>query len=272
MTSHVEFYERVLELLKGGEPFVITHLIHHAGATPNDPGSRMIVKGDGSIEFTIGGGPFEAQVIQDALHVLRQRKSEVRTYDITYEELGMRCGGRAQVYFELILPLEPLWVFGAGHVGSQLTRFALETGFFSPVLIDDRDAFIQRWKNNPRVNVIKTDSSYSSGYELPPDGAYVVVVTRCHDVDERVIERVLRKETYRYVGMIGSRTKVRQLWKILENKGISSEKLRAIDAPIGVQIGGKSPVDIAISILARLLQVRNGAYPTFSEQVKKKSS
>lgn len=265
--SDLHFYERVAELLKEGRSFVIAHLISHRGSTPNDPGSRMIIFPDGSSEFTIGGGPFEASVIKDALECFKKGQSGVKDYGLVYQELGMRCGGRAMVYFEVLKNRIPLFIFGAGHVGQALVRLVHQTGFYNVSVIDDRPEMLERIPDTMIHHKILTDRTYSEAIPDFPEGSYVVIVTRCHDVDERIVRRLAGDIRLDYLGMIGSRSKVRSLFKELEKEGINPLFLSAIDAPIGVETGGKSPVEVAISILARLIQVKNEKFPRYRDQI-----
>ncbi len=261
------FYARVLDLLKQGQPLVIAHLIGCRGSAPNAPGSRLIVRADGHTEFTIGGGPFEAAVIRDALTILRgDLCSAVKEYDLNYRSLGMRCGGRVQVYFEVVYPRTPLWIFGAGHIGQALCTLAAQTRLFEITVIDDRPEWLDRLPKTADVRAICTDRAYTAHIPPPPSSAYIVIVTRCHDVDAKVLRRMIGYDVA-YIGMIGSRTKVRSTFQALVRAGVPRTRLEAVDAPIGVPIGGKSPYEVAVSILARLIQVRNGVFPRFSERV-----
>ncbi len=265
--SDVKFYERVAQLLNEGRSFVIAHLIDRRGSTPNDPGSRMIVFPDGTSEFTIGGGPFEASVIKDAVRFFHKGDSGLKDYGLVYQELGMRCGGRARVYFEVLKALIPLFIFGAGHIGQALTRLAYETGFFQIHVIDDRPDMLRSVMDHPEIEKIPTDRHYRENVPETPEGSYVVIVTRCHDVDEVLLRRYAGNPRLDYLGMIGSRSKVQALFKQLEKEGRNPQHLTAIDAPIGVETGGKSPVEVAVSILARLIQVKNGKYARYRHQI-----
>ena len=270
--SDTALYERIVELLRQGRSFAVVHLVHRKGATPNDPGSKMLVFPDGTTEFTIGGGPFEAEVVREAVQALATGRSLWKEYELMYETLGMRCGGRATVYIEIVQPLIPLWIFGAGHCGQALTRLALDSGFFQVTLIDDRPDWLEKAPTHPRLTTILTDARYRKGVPEPPAGAYVVIVTRCHDIDEQVLARMIEQEGLHYLGMIGSRAKVRALRDQLRAQGVSAAALAALDAPIGVPTGGKAPMEIAVSIMARLLQVKNGLHPRFSDQIRTAST
>ena len=269
--SDIKFYERVAQLLNEGRTFVIAHLIDRRGSTPNDPGSRMIVFPDGTSEFTIGGGPFEASVIKDAVQFLNKGESGLKDYGLVYQELGMRCGGRARVYFEVLKAFIPLFIFGAGHIGQALARLTYETGFFHIHVIDDRPGMLHSVMDRPEIEKIPTDRNYRQNIPDFPEGSYVVIVTRCHDVDEVLLRRYAGNSRLDYLGMIGSRSKVQALFKQLEKEGWNPHHLAAIDAPIGVETGGKSPVEVAVSILARLIQVKNGKYPRYRNQIAQKA-
>ena len=138
----VEFHRRVVALLEAGTQFATARLVRVAGHSPQDPGAAMIVHPDGGIEFTIGGGPFEAEVIQDCVALLGRGEAVLqRTYDLTREALGMDCAGRVTVLLEAPLPTERLVVFGGGHVGARIAAAGAALGLFQVWVIDDREAF-----------------------------------------------------------------------------------------------------------------------------------
>jgi xanthine dehydrogenase accessory factor len=253
-----EFFARVAALLEEGRPFATARLLDAEGSVPQAPGAAMIVFPDGSIEWTIGGGRFEATVILDALRLLEGGGAiEMKEYGLTRDELRMYCAGRARVLIEAHRPAPELVVFGGGHVGEALGRLAAELRLFRVTVIDDRPQFASRDRHPRADRVIQTDPLYRE--RIPPLGrwTYAVVVSRCHDVDKHLVRR-LAGEDVAYVGMIGSKTKARGLLRELEAEGVPRERLERVRAPIGLDLGAtKDPATVALSILAEVVKALN---------------
>jgi len=255
----LEFHRTLLTLLEGGQRVAVATIVEARGSTPQREGGRIIVAEDGRTWFTIGGGAFEALVIDDARTCLRESKSELKTYSLHEsgeEALGMACGGRAQVFIEVSGLVENLLVFGAGHVGRALARLAAGVGFGITV-VDDRSAMLDAPAFPAGTRLVETDRLFREA--LPPidDHSYVVLVTRCHDTDEAAL-RALAGQPWRYLGMIGSRRKVRVVLDRLLEQGVPAATLERVHAPIGVPIGSHRPEEVAVSILAELVAIRNG--------------
>jgi xanthine dehydrogenase accessory factor len=253
-----DFFARIASLLEAGRPFATARLVAAEGSVPQAPGAAMIVHPDGSIEWTIGGGRFEASVILDALRLLESGGAiEVKEYALTRDELRMYCAGRARVLLEAHRPAPELVVFGGGHVGEALGRLAAEMRLFRTCVVDDRAQFASR-DRHPRVDrVVQTDASWREG--VPPLGpwTYAVVVSRCHDVDKALVRR-LAAEDLAYLGMIGSKTKARSLVRELEQEGVPADRLARVRTPIGLDLGEtKDPATVALSILAEVVRFLN---------------
>jgi xanthine dehydrogenase accessory factor len=169
---------------------------------------------------------------------------------------GLICGGTLEVFVEPILPQPMLYLFGGGHVSTAVAKAAAAAGFGIGVA-DDREAFANK-ERFPMAQEIYT--SYVDAFEKiqPNASSYLVIVTRGHKDDMRVLAWAVRTEA-RYVGMIGSKRKVLSVYKALENEGYKAEEFERVFAPMGLEIGALSPEEIAISIVAELVAVRRGA-------------
>jgi xanthine dehydrogenase accessory factor len=254
------FFARVAELLRTGHRFAVARLLEVEGSVPQHVGAAMIVFEDGRIEGTIGGGRFEASVILDAMKLLEQGLAvKVETYSLTRDDLMMYCAGRAEVILEAFSGGRDLLIFGGGHVGQALSRLAPGVGGFRVVVIDDRAEFAQAAAHPRAHRVIHTDPLYDRDLPELNERTYAVIVTRCHDVDKKLL-RKLAPLKLAYLGMIGSKSKAKSLLRELEDEGISREQLDRVRTPIGLPLGvTKEPGEIALAILAEVVQAKNTA-------------
>jgi len=223
----------------------------------------MAVTEEGAAVDSIGGGALEAMVVEDAKVLLRSGGSLVKEYLLkegqSPESTGMVCGGRVRVLLQVELPPERLVIFGAGHVGRALAALASGLGFAATV-VDDRPEFLDATRFPAAVELWQAGPGFDG--ELPPvDGStYVAVVTRCHRTDLEALRRALETPA-RYLGLIGSRRKVRLILERLRQEGFSDACLDTLRAPIGLPIGACTPEEIAVSIAGEMIQVRRGFAP-----------
>ncbi len=253
-----KIYGRIAELLAVGERFTVAEIIGIKGSCPQEPGACIIVHPDKSIEFTIGGGPFEAEVIEDSVRLMTNGEAvTVKQYTLTEDGVGMFCQGVVDVLIKGHQPDPELLIFGAGHVGGALARLAAGTTLFRVTLIDDRPEYADPSKHPGVDRIILADRDYVDGVpELEPN-SYAVIVTRCHPTDMALVKRYAGVDCA-YLGMIGSEGKKRKIFKeLLDNGEVSREALERVHTPIGIPLGGKSPDEIAVSILAQLVQVKH---------------
>jgi len=257
--NNFNFRKKVVCLLEKGKAFAIAKLILVNGHAPQKPGTAMIVYKDKSIDFTIGGGPFEAEVISDAVHLINSGKRIIqKTYKLNIKDLGMYCSGEAVVLIESVQPPPKLFIFGAGHVGSKLAKVASDLDIFNIFLIDDRKSFLDKqdfydWEN---VNLVHTDPKWIKGIPEIELSSFLVILTRCHATDKILVKNYAEKQQS-YIGMLGSKSKVVKMWKELKSEGLNPASLDKVHAPIGLNIGGKNPSEISISILAEILKVKS---------------
>ncbi len=253
-----EMYRAVADALDRGDAAALVTIVATNGSTPQRVGAKMIAYADGRTEGTIGGGCYEHDALGKAREAIRLRRPQLVHYTLNDElaaESGLICGGQMDVYIEPLEPAAHLYLVGAGHVSHELARVAQLAGFHLHV-IDDRAKFAND-DRFPAAEVVVDDiPRWLETAALPPT-AFVVVVTRGHRYDLDAM-RVLVGREWRYLGMIGSRAKVRRVFDALRAEGIPAERLDRVHAPIGLDIGAVSPAEIAVSIAAELIAARSG--------------
>ncbi|CAK7002626.1 MAG: hypothetical protein EUB_00127 [Eubacterium sp.] len=252
--------EEQLKLEEAGRPYAVITIIRANGAVPRKSG-KMLVTADGNSIGTIGGGSSELLAIQDAQACIRYGENAVKDYVLNSEN-GMVCGGDFSVFIEIENPRPRLLLCGAGHVGTALMKAAHLAGF-DITLVDTRaedqigDAILLA------DTYVPVEDFYKGIMALTiPAGAFIVITTYGHRFDKEALAAALTKKAA-YLGMIGSRKKIAAVYEKLRSEGFTHEQLEAVYAPIGMDIGGETPEEIAISIVAEMLAVkykRSGAH------------
>lgn len=241
-----------------GQRAALVILTKNRGSVPGQEGSTMAVFEDGTTKGTIGGGAIEYDVTKRTVEALKKGEDFEFDYNLSKDgELKMACGGNSTGIVKIFYPNADLIIFGAGHVSQKLARVAIKTGF-NVTVTDDREAFkdAEDFKGIRNYLVGKPKDVIDS-LRFSSHNTFIVVATRGHENDEEAIEALLRKE-YKYLGMIGSRKKIGGLVSRLKEKGFSLEEINKIHMPIGLDIDDGSVEEIAISILAEILMVKNG--------------
>ena len=254
-----EVFEALNRALEAGEDAALVTIVSSQGSTPQRVGAKMLVFPDGRMVGTIGGGCYENDAFWKAKEAIQTRKPLLVKYDLNddfAQENGLVCGGQMQVYIEPLESTPRLYVVGAGHVGYNLAKLAATIGFKIHVL-DDREKFAnqERFPEAEAV-VVETIPEWLKKADIP-SSAYVVIVTRGHTHDLDAL-RSLAKRELRYLGLIGSKAKVKRIYDALIDEGMPVEYLQRVHAPVGLDIGAVSPEEIAVSILAELIAVRRG--------------
>jgi xanthine dehydrogenase accessory factor len=254
-----EVFEALTQALDRGEEAALVTIVSAQGSTPQRVGAKMLVFPDGRTVGTIGGGCYENDAFWKAKEAIQSRKPLLVKYELNddfAQEAGLVCGGQMQVYIEPLEPTPHLYVIGAGHVGYHLARLAQTVGFRIHVL-DDREKFAnkERFPQAEEV-VVETIPEWLHRAEIPAN-AYVVIVTRGHRHDLDAL-RALAARDLRYLGLIGSKAKVKRIYDALQEEGMPPECLGRVNAPVGLDIGAVSPEEIAVAILAELIAVRRG--------------
>jgi xanthine dehydrogenase accessory factor len=255
---HMDIFEEIHSRQKAGKPFVLVTIVRTDGASPRLPGAKMLVFPDGTIFDTIGGGKFEKLVIDDCLQLMESgQKHLLKRYSFTpkgKDATGMACGGEAEVFMEAFTGPNKLIIFGGGHICRELVQLTERSGFAITV-IDDRDDILSGYASP--ITAVRTDETYQENLPSFDHNCFVVIVTRSHKIDRGILERVIQHDCA-YIGMIGSKRKISGLYTALEKAGIERSRLEQVHAPIGLDIKGEGPYEIAVSILAELIAVKNG--------------
>jgi xanthine dehydrogenase accessory factor len=254
-----DIFRAVVSALQQGVAAALVTIVKTSGSTPQRVGAKMLVYADGRTIGTIGGGCYESDATLKAREALQSRRPQLVRYELSddlAEESGLICGGQMEVYIEPLEPSAHLYLVGAGHVSAYLGRFAAQTGFRVHVL-DDRERFANR-ERFPDATEILVDTIAEALARVDwPANSFLVVVTRGHRHDLAALGTVAGRP-FRYVGMIGSRAKVKRIFDELLASGCPAEWLTQVRAPIGLDIGAVTPAEIAVSILAELVAVRSG--------------
>ena len=252
----MDLFEEIVKMRSEGRRGALATIVHTNGSIPSFESSRMLVREDGSISGTIGGGCVEAEVWAAAKDVMAAELPRKMTFNLNNEagyDSGLICGGTLEVFVEPILPQPRLFIFGAGHVSTAVAKVASLAGFWIGV-VDDRETFANA-ERFPMAGEIYTSFEDAFAKIRANASTYLVIVTRGHKDDMRVLEWAVQTSA-RYIGMIGSRRKVISVYKALEKTGIAAEKLEGVFAPVGLEIGALTPEEIAVSITAELIAVR----------------
>jgi xanthine dehydrogenase accessory factor len=254
-----EVFKALAEALDRGEQVALVTIVASTGSTPQRVGAKMLVYSDGRMVGTIGGGCYENEAFWKAREAIKNRRPVTVKYELNddfAQETGLVCGGQMEVFIEPVEAAPEVFVFGAGHVGYFVAKLAHQVGFKVHV-VDDREKFAstERFGEGIAVNVEEIPT-WLATHQLPST-SYAVIVTRGHRHDLDAL-RALTSQNLRYIGLIGSRAKVKRIYDALREEGVSPEALRSVHAPIGLDIGAITPPEIAISILAELIAVKHG--------------
>jgi xanthine dehydrogenase accessory factor len=247
------------EALERGDEVALVTIVSASGSTPQRVGAKMLVYPDGRTVGTIGGGCYENDAFWKAREAISLRRPLTVKYELNddfAQETGLVCGGQMEVFIEPVESSPDVYVFGAGHVGYFVAKMASEVGFRVHV-VDDREKFASTERFGDGIDVVLQNiPDWLAAHRLAPT-AYAVIVTRGHTHDLDAL-RALSAGPLRYLGLIGSKAKVKRIFDALREEGTSEETLRRVHAPIGLDIGAVTPQEIAVSILAELIAVKHG--------------
>jgi xanthine dehydrogenase accessory factor len=253
----MDIYEQIVQLRREGRRGAVATITNVRGSIPSFQTAKMLVRDDGSIVGTIGGGCVEAEVWQAAREVMEEEKPRSLTFNLNNNpkyDTGLVCGGTLDVFIEPVLPPALLYIFGAGHVAFNLYKVAMIAGF-DVIVVDDRESYANRERFSDAREVFADDFERVIAQMHVPESAYIVIVTRGHRDDMRVLRWAVNANT-RYLGMIGSQRKTISIYKELEKEGIPAEKFANVHAPVGLEIGAVTPEEIAVAIVAEMIAVR----------------
>lgn len=257
----MDVYEELVREKNEGRACALATIVNAVGSIPSYATAKMLVREDGSIVGTIGGGASEAAVIAEAKEVLASGISKMITYDLHENprmDIGMVCGGSLHVYVEAIQPARVAYLFGAGHVNA-LTAKAAKLAGFEVEVIDDRPEFASK-DRFPDARALHTGDMDSALAGLKPNSrALVFIATRGHALDASALRWAVDTPAA-YIGMIGSKRKVQFVYNKLKLDGVTDEQFARVHAPVGLDIGATTPEEIAIAAIAEMIAcVRNAA-------------
>lgn len=249
----VDIYAKLVELSERNAIAALCVLTSTTGSVPRKAGAKMIVTSSGEIFGTIGGGKVEQQVKKRATEMMTGTKPEVLRINLE-DDAEMQCGGAVEVYIEPLQSVSRLFIFGAGHVGSALARLARNFSF-EVTVIDDRKDLLKEIEAN-HIKVLEGAYDKIADELFTDEHTYMVVTTPKHDSDIGTTG-ILARKNCKYLGMIGSAKKVKKAKQTFAEMHIDEALISKIDMPIGIPFNAQTPDEIAISILAKIIDVRN---------------
>lgn len=255
MTHTTEaIYEGVLKASRNGEPVALVTLVDAPGSAPRAPGAKMLVCADGRTLGSVGGGPAEAWVTQQARDALREERS--RLVGALPEQGRDACGDSMQFFVDVILPCPTLLIIGAGHIGQALASLGSWLGYRIAVL-DERAALADS-DHFPDADTLLCGSLDEHLRTLQlTETTYAVIVTPHHSADEEALA-VLALHEVAYVGLLGSDRRTDATFRRARAAGVPDAFLQRVHTPVGMDIHAETPREIAVSILAEMTAVRRG--------------
>ncbi|MCB0112561.1 MAG: XdhC family protein [Caldilineaceae bacterium] len=236
--------QAVVQAGQSRQPVALATIVRVAGASPARPGFKLLVRADGSCLGNVGGGELEKRIRQVAQSVLADGTPQMYRFSLQEEgadAIGTLCGGEVEVYVEPYLPQPRLVIVGGGHIGRPLAELANIVGYDVQITDIDPD----------RGNLSQLDVQSIS------DTTYVVLMSEDHVTDEQALRQTLATPAP-YIGMIGSRRKSAIIREHLSADGYDDADIARLHAPIGLDLGGREPTEIALSILAEVECIRHG--------------
>src|SRR5947207_6344313 len=252
----MDLYEEIVKMRQAGRRAAVATIVDVHGSIPSFKTAKMLVRDDGSILGTIGGGCVEAEVWQAAREVMKSENPRTLTFNLNQDpkyDTGLVCGGTLDIFVEPILPPAALYIFGAGHVSVNLYKVARNAGF-DLTIVDDRASYANRERFPEAKQVIAEDFEQAMARITPNEASYIVIVTRGHRDDMRVLRWAIQTPA-RYIGMIGSKRKTIAIFRELTKEGIAPQLFERVHAPVGLDIGAVTPEEIAVAITAELIAV-----------------
>ena len=256
----MNIYEEIVKLQRQGHRGAVATIVNSRGSIPSFQSAKMLIRDDGSIAGTIGGGCVEAEVWQAAREVIAQEKPRTLAFDLNQDpkyDTGLVCGGTLEIFIEPVLPVPLLYIFGAGHVAIELFKAACNAGF-DCIVTDDRESYANAERFPNALEVIAKDFDEALKDLAPVESSYIVIATRGHRDDMRVLRWAVQTPA-RYIGMVGSKRKAITVFRELTREGLNPDLFDRVHSPVGLDIGAITPEEIALSVVAELVATRRHA-------------
>lgn len=242
------------DAIQGGRNCAFLTVISADGSTPREAGSKMVVYENGGTAGTIGGGKIEALSIQKARECVKKGEGGKFEFKLTPKGIGMACMGRMEVFIDVYKSPLNVLILGGGHVAQKLAA-VLSLAGLPYAVADDRQEHANR-QNFPGAARIINEFPHKAFKKARVDSdTYVVIMTRGHALDSECLAEAVKTKAA-YIGMIGSASKVRHVLPDLKKKGIKIDS--RVYTPIGLNVGGKTPGEIAVSVAAEILKIHYG--------------
>ena len=253
----MDIFDEIVRLRKLGQKCAVATIVQVNGSIPSYESAKMVVREDGSMLGTIGGGCVEAEVWNAAREVIANERPKQMKFslgqDAAYDN-GLICGGQLEVFIEPVVPNPKAFIFGAGHISKSLSKVANLAGFAS-IIVDNRETYANQDRFPEAEQVLAEEYTEVFPKLDIRDTSYIIIVTRGHRDDMLVLQWAVNTPA-RYIAMIGSRRKVISVIKELEREGLPHGAFERIHAPMGFEIGAITPEEIAVSVVAEMIAVR----------------
>jgi xanthine dehydrogenase accessory factor len=260
----MDIYEKILELEKNNQSFVIATVVNTSGSVPGKTGFKMVIKNDGTAFGTVGGGAIEVEVIKEAVKRLPAGESGIKEYLLSDNEsleksektvIPMKCSGQAAIYYEVHGSLTTIYIFGGGHVGHALLYFLSPLNYHT-ILVDNRKEFASAEKNPLADEIIYIEYNDFLKEFSPPVNSFAVILTHGHKYDYEILKKIYeRKLDFKYVGVIASKSKASSMIHTLKEELSNDTDLSNLHTPIGLKIGGNTAEEIALAIAAEIQSI-----------------
>ena len=252
-----QFIDHVQKLRETGKEAVVVTMVHARGSAPQEIGARIIVGSDGLLFGTVGGGKVEEKSIAHAKAMLAAGLDHDFVEWNLQKDVGMTCGGVVSLYFERMLPFShwKIAVFGAGHVAQELIPLLLKLDC-DITWVDPRMEWLAKVPEHQKLTKIQSADMKEVVKTLHPQ-TYIASMTMGHAFDLPILTEAMMNYSFPYVGVIGSESKARVLKADLKTAGVDEAKIAELHCPIGEPFGNNHPVEIAFSIVAQLITIRD---------------
>ena len=254
----MNIYEKILELQQNKTPAALVTVIRTEGSTPRKAGAKMVVDWEGHTTGTVGGGTAEAKLIKLAKTCIHENRTETLIYNMAEDGRpgnAMVCGGTMEFFIEPLQITPTLFIFGGGHVAYALYRLARFVGFDCEIIEDRKEVLTEERFPEARKLHLGNPGKVAAALPIQPQD-YVVIATRHHKFDLEVLEVLIHKPL-KYLGMLASVRKKAELFDKLRKQSVPNVQLERVHTPVGLAIGAETPEEIAVSIVAEMIQIKN---------------